>query len=236
MKKALKFIVIFLIILLIIVVGFITKLMLKNKSESNENNIIVNENLSNEVKINEDRHEEKNETLVVGIEKKLEENKNESKQEQEPKEEPVQQEEILDASTWTQNIYNLNMEIGTLYIPKTGLTTAIYSNSNVKMMEKMPCFLYSTGGLNRKGITLFVGHNRRNGKIFSENKKLNIGDTFYFKDYQGVELEYTIYDKFITNEGDISFLSNQVDSPVIVLSCCTDASDENRIIILGKAN
>ena len=128
------------------------------------------------------------------------------------------------------------MEIGTLYIPKTGLTTAIYSNSNVKMMEKMPCFLYSTGGLNRKGITLFVGHNRRNGKIFSENKKLNIGDIFYFKDYQGTELEYTIYDKFITNEGDISFLNNQVDSPVIVLSCCTDASDENRIIILARAN
>ena len=209
--------------------------ILKNKKDNNEENIIVNESMSNEINENEER----NETLVVGIEKKSkvsEENKTEEKQEAEQIPESEQQEEVLDASTWTQNIYNLNMEIGTLYIPKTGLTTAIYSNSNVKMMEKMPCFLYSTGGLNRKGITLFVGHNRRNGKIFSENKKLNVGDTFYFKDYQGVELEYTIYDKFITNEGDISFLNNQVDSPVIVLSCCTDASDENRIIILGKAN
>ena len=235
MKKSLKFIVIFFIILLIIVMLFILNIILKNKKDNNEENIIVNESISNEINANEER----NETLVVGIEKKVitqKEDKTEEKQEQEQKEEPVQQEEILDASTWTQNIYNLNMEIGTLYIPKTGLTTAIYSNSNVKMMEKMPCFLYSTGGLNRKGITLFVGHNRRNGKIFSENKKLNVGDTFYFKDYQGIELEYIIYDKFITNEGDISFLNNQVDSPVIVLSCCTDASDENRIIILGKAN
>ena len=235
MKKSLKFIVIFFIILLIIVMLFILNIIFKNKKDNNEENIIINESIANEITTKE----EKDEILVVGIEKKSkvsEENKTEEKQEAEQTPEPEPKEEVLDASTWTQNIYNLNMEIGTLYIPKTGLTTAIYSNSNVKMMEKMPCFLYSTGGLNRKGITLFVGHNRRNGKIFSENKKLNIGDIFYFKDYQGTELEYTIYDKFITNEGDISFLNNQVDSPVIVLSCCTDASDENRIIILARAN
>lgn len=231
MKNTLKIMTVFFIILLIGIILIIAGLVIKNESKNDEENVSIIDNVSKETK----KSEEKNETFVIGIDKKntsLEEEKKDD--EKEPEQE--KKAENIDASTWTQNIYNLNMEIGTLYIPKIGLTTSVYSNSNVNMMEKMPCFLYTTGGLNKKGITLFVGHNRRNGKIFSENKKLEVGDIFLFKDYEGIEKEYTIYDKFITDSGDISFLNNQVDFPVIALSCCTDASDENRIIILGKAN
>ena len=103
-------------------------------------------------------------------------------------------------------------------------------------MEKMPAFLYTSGGLNQVGITLFVGHNRRNGKMFSNNKKLSEGDIFYFTDYEGNKKKYTIYSKFITTSDDTSFLNTNVDVPTIALSCCTDASDENRIIILGRAD
>ena len=103
-------------------------------------------------------------------------------------------------------------------------------------MEEMPCFLYTTGGLNKTGTTLFVGHNRMNGTLFSNNNKLQENDEFYFTDLDGTELKYTIYSKFITTEGDISFLNNTVDKPTIALSCCTDANDENRIIILGRAD
>ena len=134
-----------------------------------------------------------------------------------------------------QNIYNMNTEIGTLYIPKTKLNTKVYSNPDPQKMEKMPAILYTSGGLNQKGITLIVGHNRRNGKMFSKNKKLSEGDVFYFTDYEGVEKEYTIYSKFITTSDDTSFLNTNVDGPTIALSCCTDASDDNRIIILGRA-
>lgn len=101
--------------------------------------------------------------------------------------------------------------------------------------KKCHVFYIQHGGLNEKGVTLFVGHNRRNGKLFSENKKLENGDEFYFKDYNGKELKYIIYSKFITEEGDISFLNEKVNVPTIALSCCTDANDENRIIILGRS-
>ncbi len=160
---------------------------------------------------------------------------------QKPEEEPEEQEEkkveeqTIDAATLTNEIYSLNMEIGTLYIPKTGLRTSIYSSVTVEKMEKMPCFLYTTGGLNKTGTTLFVGHNRMNGKLFSENRRLVEGDEFYFKDYEGNELKYTIYSKFITTESDTSFLDETVEKPTIALSCCTDENNENRIIILGKA-
>ena len=47
--------------------------------------------------------------------------------------------------------------------------------------------------------------------------------------------EYTIYSKFITTSDDTSFLNEEVNCLTIALSCCTDASDDNRIILLGRA-
>ena len=178
--------------------------------------------------------DKQNETLIVGIEKKNEDKKNEEKKEEVKKEEK-KDEIVLDAATLTQQIYSMDSEIGTLYIPRTGLNTAVYSNSAVSKMEKMPCFLYTTGGLNKPGATLIVGHNKRNGKLFSNNKKIEEGDEFYFKDFEGKELKYVVYSKFITTDGDMTFLDPAETKPVIALSCCTDANDENRIIVLGRA-
>ena len=149
--------------------------------------------------------------------------------EKEPEPEPEK-----DAAAWTNEIYNLNMEIGTLTIPKTNLTTPIFCKQT--KMEEMPCFIYTTGGLNRKGVTLITGHNKRNGKLFSNNKKLAEGDEFYFKDYEGKELKYTITSKYITKDTDTSYLSMETDKPVMVLSCCTDANNDDRIIVIGTAD
>ena len=88
----------------------------------------------------------------------------------------------------------------------------------------------------RKGVTLITGHNKRNGKLFSNNKKLEEGDEFTFKDYEGKELKYTIYSKYITKDTDTSFLSIETDKPVMVLSCCTDANNDDRIIVMGRAD
>ena len=54
--------------------------------------------------------------------------------------------------------------------------------------------------------------------------------------YEGNKKKYTIYSKFTTTSDDTSFLNTNVDVPTIALSCCTDASDDNRIIILGRAD
>lgn len=139
------------------------------------------------------------------------------------------------AAVLTEEVYTLNSNIGTLYIPKTRLNTSVYCNPSVSQMERMPCFLYTSGGINKKGITLIVGHNRRNGKMFANNKKIEQGDEFYFTDLEGTKLKYIVYSKFITKEDDTSFLNGNFDVPTIALSCCTDASDDNRIIILGKS-
>lgn len=229
MKNKLIYIVLFLLSI-IIILSIVIVIKFNNKKVVKESN--TNEQTS--IK------EETEETLIVGIETNNTEkqnDKNEEKQEekQEEQKEEKHENQPQDPATLTQNIYNMNSEIGTLYIPRTGLTTSVYSNSSVSKMEKMPCFLYTTGGLNKPGATLIVGHNRRNGKLFSNNKKIQEGDEFYFKDYEGNELKYVVYSKFITTDGDMSFLDSNETKPVIALSCCTDANDENRIIVLGRA-
>lgn len=223
MKKNIKYIIIFLIIILIMIIILLIKLNKENVVTTGENINIVQEEIQ----------EKEENALVVSIGKQEEQPQEPEEKEETPQPQP---EPEKDAATVTQEIYDMNSPIGTLYIPKTGLKTEIYSSVIVEQMEKMPCFLYTTGGLNKTGVTLFVGHNRRNGKLFSNNKKLEEGDEFYFTDYEGKEMKYTIYSKFTTTEDDVSFLNNNVDAPTIALSCCTDASDENRIIILGRAD
>ena len=226
MNKKIKYIIRYLTIILIIAIAIII-IIKYNESKETTAPVEETENTSTE------------NVLVVGINtenttNKLEENQTSDNQpEPEPEPEP---EPTKDASALTNEIYNMNTTIGTLYIPKTKLNTQVYCNPDPKKMEKMPAFLYTSGGLNQVGITLFVGHNRRNGKMFSNNKKLVVGNVFYFTDYEGNEKKYTIYSKFITTADDTSFLNTNVDAPTIALSCCTDASDDNRIIILGRAD
>ena len=102
-------------------------------------------------------------------------------------------------------------------------------------MEEKPCLLYTTEGVNKIGTSLIVGHNRKNGRLFSSVSKLKIGDVFYFKDSDGNELKYIIYSKSVKNENDVDFLQDEVNCPTIALSTCTNSYDKNRTVIIGKA-
>ena len=228
MKNKIKVILLFFIVIIVIISIIV---YLNIKANNKKNDVEINNTISDTI------IDKTDEPMVVELGNNIKTSENPKTDEENSKnKEESKNTQPLDAATLTQNIYNMNSEIGTLYIPKTGLTTAIYSNSSVSQMEKMPCFLYTTGGLNKPGATLIVGHNKRNGKLFSNNKKIEVGDEFYFKDYEGVELKYKVYSKFTTTDGDMSFLNPDETSPVIALSCCTDANDENRIIILGRAD
>ena len=124
--------------------------------------------------------------------------------------------------------------IGKIEIPKTEVDIPILNQVTVKGMENAPCLLYSTGDLNQEGNNLIVGHNYRNGTIFSDNKKLTLGDKIYITTLEGERVEYTIYDKFITTAEEVSYIKRDTKGkPEITLSCCTD-DDTLRIIVLGK--
>ena len=162
---------------------------------------------------------EKDEILKVTIEREI------------PTPTPEQEEEPLIP---LDTIYNGFAVAGKITIPKTGVDIPFLDSVSVPGMEQAPCLLYKTGEINVSGNTFIVGHNYKNGTLFSDNKNLEINDKIIITAMDGSSREYTIYDKFITTPEDTTYLKRKVeDLPEITLQCCTD-DDENRIIILAK--
>lgn len=146
--------------------------------------------------------------------------------------EEVQQKEETQNSILAE--YKGYNTVGKIEIPQTGVDIPILNQVTVGGMKHAPCLLYATGELNQNGNNLIVGHNFRNGTIFSNNKNLKLGDKIYVTTLDGNRVEYTIYDKFITTAEDVSYIKRDTNNkPEITLSCCTD-DDEYRIIILAK--
>ena len=151
---------------------------------------------------------------------------------------PQVEEEEISEIIQSQNIvpteYNGYSTIGKIEIPSTGVNIPILSNVTVKGMENAPCLLYQTGDLNKNGNSLIVGHNYRNGTIFSNNKNLNINDKIYVTTLDGNRVEYSVYSKFVTTAEDTTYIKRDTNNkPEITLSSCTD-NDELRTIILAK--
>ena len=146
----------------------------------------------------------------------------------------VKKEETVEESPEILTNYKGFSTIGKIEIPRTGLNTYILSNMTTSGMGIAPCKLYSTGELNKSGNTLILGHNYMNGKLFSNNKNLQIGDKIYITSLDGQRKEYVVYNKFETTPEDTSFIRrNTSGGPEITLSTCTDDGTA-RTIILAK--
>lgn len=142
--------------------------------------------------------------------------------------------------------YNGFLTAGKIEIPGTGLKTPIisYSEYSKSSLETSVCVVYSTtgeentqgSGINKPGNTVIAGHNYRNSRFFSNNKKLNIGDKIYITDLEGKRMTYTIYNKFETDDTDTEYMTRDTQGAVeISLTTCTDDS-KKRLIILAKAD
>ena len=123
---------------------------------------------------------------------------------------------------------------GTIEIPAIDLNYPIIEKVSKSSLETSVAFLYGAG-INQVGNSVIAGHNYRNGLFFSNNKKLNIGDTIYITDNSKNRLTYKIYDKFETTPEDVSFYSRDTGGvPEVTLSTCNDDSSK-RLIILARA-
>ena len=127
--------------------------------------------------------------------------------------------------------------LGYITIPKTNAKEPILDVVTPESLNTAVAALYpSNPQLNQPGNVVIIGHNYRNGKFFSNNNKLSIGDKIMIKDITGTELTYTIYQKFQTTEQDTSFYTRDTNGKAeITLSTCTDDS-KARIIILARAD
>lgn len=127
--------------------------------------------------------------------------------------------------------------LGTINIPKTGAKYPVLSEVTKKSLETSVAVLYPQNltALNLPGNTVIVGHNYRNGKFFSNNKKLEVGDIVEIKDATGTTVTYEIYNVYITTPNDADYMKRPLNEGEreISLSTCTDDSS-GRIVIWAK--
>lgn len=125
--------------------------------------------------------------------------------------------------------------IGTIEIEKTGIEYPILLDISPKALETSVGVMYpSNPTLNEPGNVVIIGHNYRNGKFFSDNKNLVIGDEIKITDLTGRTLTYTIYEINQTSETDTEYITRpRGDNIEISLSTCTD-DGKLRLVILAR--
>ena len=123
--------------------------------------------------------------------------------------------------------------IGTIKIPKTGIEYPILEDMTTRSLEIAVVKLYGVG-LNQPGNTTIVGHNYRNGLFFSNNNKLQKGDTIDITDQSGETVTYAIYEMFMTSPNDAEYMQRDTEGArEISLSTCNNDSSQ-RLVILAR--
>lgn len=125
--------------------------------------------------------------------------------------------------------------IGNIEIPKTKASYPILLDTSPQALEIAVGVTYpSSPEINQPGNIVIIGHNYRNGKLFSNNKKLVVGDIIKIKGLDGKTLTYTIYEIFETTPTDTAYMSRKTEGRIEVsLSTCTDDGN-NRLVILAR--
>jgi len=152
----------------------------------------------------------------------------------------IQEQDATQQTTTTKpkkvKFYKEFVMIGYIEIPKTGIEYPILTDTTAEALDTSVGVLYPTNpSLNEPGNVVIIGHNYRNGKFFSDNKKLSVGDKIKITDESGSSLTYTIYEIFETTPEDTEYMTREIGENIeISLSTCTDDGTK-RLVILAKA-
>ena len=126
--------------------------------------------------------------------------------------------------------------VGKIEIPKIKVNYPILAKTSTKAIEIAVSVLYGPGP-NKVGNTVIVGHNYKNGTMFSNNKKLEAGDEIYITDTDGNRIKYIIYDKQLLAPEDFEYPSRDTKGArEISLSTCTDDVNSRLVIFAKEAN
>lgn len=120
--------------------------------------------------------------------------------------------------------------IGTIEIPKIKLKYPVLQKVTKKSLETSIAHLYGPG-LNEVGNNVIIGHNYRNGTMFSNVKKLENGNAIYITDLQGRRVKYIVYKTYRTSGDDATYMTRNTNGKrEISLSTCTDDSKARTIV------
>lgn len=120
--------------------------------------------------------------------------------------------------------------VGTIQIPTIDLKYPILEKVTKKSLETSVAWLYGPG-LNEVGNNVIIGHNYRNGTMFSNVKKLEKGNAIYITDLSGNKVKYVVYNIYRTSGDDASYMTRDTNGKrEISLSTCTDDSKARTIV------
>ena len=120
--------------------------------------------------------------------------------------------------------------VATIQIPTIKLKYPILEKVTKKSLETAVAWLYGPG-LNKVGNNVIIGHNYRNGTMFSNVKNLKNGDKIYITDESGQKVKYSVYKIYRTTGDDASYMTRDTKGKrEISLSTCTDDSKARTIV------
>lgn len=138
-----------------------------------------------------------------------------------------------DSSEENKKTYKGFPMVGTIEIPAINLKYPVLEDASKAAIE-VAVGIYDGPGLNQVGNTTIAGHNYRDGRFFSNNKKLVEGDKVYITDTTGQKITYAIYKIYTTSPEDSSYLDRDTEGRrEISLTTCTDDA-QSRLIIWAK--
>lgn len=120
--------------------------------------------------------------------------------------------------------------LGTIQIPKINLKYPILAKVTPKSLKTSVAWLYGPG-LNEIGNNVIIGHNYRNGTMFSNVKKLENGNAIYITDTNGRKVKYVVYKIYRTSGDDATYMTRNTNGKrEISLSTCTDDSKARTVV------
>ena len=124
--------------------------------------------------------------------------------------------------------------IGTIQIPDIDLKYPILQENTTKALETSTVLMYSAQGLNNEGNTVIMGHNYRNGTMFSNLSKLTKGDYIYITDTTGRKVKYEIYSIYEAEENENSYITRKIEGKKEISLATATNDSKLRTIILAK--
>jgi len=128
----------------------------------------------------------------------------------------------------SNKLLNQNIYLGKIIIEKINLEYTVFNNYNIELLKIAPCKFYG-GILGEKGNICIAGHNYNDSKFFGRIDELEIKDKIKLIDLEEKEYEYIVYDKFETDEEDLSILKSNKNYELTLLTC--NNSNKKRIIV-----
>lgn len=125
--------------------------------------------------------------------------------------------------------------IGTIKIPKIDIEYPILVESTKDSLEKSITRV-GNGKVNEVGNLSMAGHNYLDGTMFGKIDELQNDDEIIIKDLLGNEVNYKVFDIFVTNPNDVGVLESvDKEAREITLITCTNGN-KNRLIVKAREN